>query len=89
MNPHFEKVGQEFVTAYYGMFDSNRANLAALYVSFSLFCLNIELKLTVSLSLKLISYLQCHKNMVFIRFLYICNVALSVWVYRNSFLLKF
>ena len=51
MNPHFEKVGREFVTAYYGLFDSNRANLAALYVSFSLFCLNIELKLTVSLSL--------------------------------------
>ena len=42
MNPHFEKVGQEFVTAYYGMFDSNRATLAALYVSFSLFCLNID-----------------------------------------------
>ena len=89
MNPHFEKVGREFVTAYYGLFDSNRANLAALYVSFSLFCLNIELKLTVSLSLKLISYLECHKNIVFIRFLYICNAALSVWVYRNSCLLKF
>ena len=89
MNPDFEKVGQEFVKAYYVMFDSNRASLAALYVSFSLFCLNIELKLTVSLSLKLISYLQCHENIVFIRFLYICNAALSVWVYRNSFLLKF
>ena len=89
MNPHFEKVGREFVTTYYGLFDSNRASLAGLYVSFSLFCLNIELQLTVSLSLKLISYLQCHKNIVFIRFLYICNTALTVWVYRNSFLLKF
>ena len=89
MNPHFEKVGREFVTTYYGLFDSNRASLAGLYVSFSLFCMNIELQLTVSLSLKLISYLQCHKDIVFIRFLYICNAALSVWVYRNSFLLKF
>lgn len=89
MNPLFENVGQEFAKAYYEMFDTNRASLATLYVSFSLFCLNIELKLTVSLSLKLISYLQCHKNIVFIRFLYICNAALSVWVYRNSFLLKF
>ena len=90
MNPDFEKVGQEFVKAYYGMFDSNRASLAAIYVSFSLFHLNIELKLmSVRLSLKLISYLECHKNIVFIRFLYICNAALSVWVYRNSCLLKF
>ena len=89
MNPNFQSVGLEFANTYYRMFDSNRASLATLYVSFSLFCLNIELKLTVSLSLKLISYLQCHKNIVFIRFLYICNAALSVWVYRNSFLLKF
>ena len=45
MNPHFEKIGQEFAKTYYGLFDSNRAALATLYVSFSLFCLNIELKL--------------------------------------------
>ena len=43
MNPHFEKVGQEFAKTYYGLFDSNRASLAALYVSFFLFCLNILL----------------------------------------------
>lgn len=36
MNPDFEKVGQEFVKAYYVMFDSNRASLAALYTDVSM-----------------------------------------------------
>jgi len=32
--PQFEKVGQAFINHYYSIFDTNRQNLAPLYVSF-------------------------------------------------------
>ena len=33
MNPQFKEIGEKFVQTYYECFDSNRAQLASLYVS--------------------------------------------------------